>query len=33
VHTAECLAKVFGVDPKVMDEHTTQNACTLFLLA
>jgi len=30
VHTAECLAKVLGVTPEVIDEHTTRNARTLF---
>jgi len=30
VHTAECLAKVLGVAPEVIDEHTTRNARTLF---
>jgi TatD DNase family protein len=30
VHTAECLAKVLGVSPEVIDEHTTRNARTLF---
>jgi TatD DNase family protein len=30
VHTAECLAKVFGVSKGVIDEHTTRNARTLF---
>jgi TatD DNase family protein len=30
VHTAECLAKVLGVTPEVIDEHTTRNARELF---
>jgi len=33
LHTAECLAKVFGVVPRIVDEHTTRNARTLFSLA
>jgi TatD DNase family protein len=30
VHTAELLAKVVGVSPAVIEEHTTRNARTLF---
>lgn len=30
IHTAECLAKVLGVAPDVIDEHTTRNARALF---
>jgi TatD DNase family protein len=30
VHTADCLAKVFGVSRDVIDEHTTRNARALF---
>jgi TatD DNase family protein len=32
IHTAECLAKVLGVTPEVIDERTTRNARELFKL-
>jgi TatD DNase family protein len=30
VHTAACLASVFGVEPAVIADHTTRNARALF---
>jgi TatD DNase family protein len=32
IHTADCLAKVFGVTRDVIDDHTTRNARKLFKL-